>query len=393
MPPEKESRPSRNLRPLRLSQSSGRIWAGLLCAATLWAQADQASEKLRQAREFVIAGKPEQAIPMYQELVRAAPNSPELLMDLCIAEFKAKRYRDAIEHAQAALRLQPDLPSANLFLGASYVELGESAAAIPPLNQVLGGQPNERNARLMLAQALSGAKRYEEAAQQFRKLSELIPDNPKVWYGLGQTYDRLSQRAPAEREQFRVLAGQAYDRLMRLPRSSEAYAHAAELRAEGGEWAEAARQWREALKLAPDDGRVRTGLVWALYRSRDYEAALALIEGTRKGDPDSAELNFLSGACWLNLEEPQKSIPYLEKAIDADSHLLPAQAALGQALLQTGRAKDAIPHLRAALSIDEDGSGHYQLFRAYEIAGQGEAARQALSDYKEFTKRLRLANP
>ena len=393
MPPEKESRPSRNLRPLRLSQSSGRIWAGLLCAATLWAQADQALEKSRQARELVIAGKPEDAIPIYQELVRAAPNSPELLMDLCIAEFKAKRYRDAIDQAQAALRLQPDLPSANLFLGASYVELGESAAAIPPLNQVLGAQPNERNARLMLAQALLGAKRYEEAAQQFRKLSELIPDNPKVWYGLGQIYDRLSQRAPAGREQFRVLAGQAYDRLMRLPRSSEAYAHAAELRAEGGEWAEAARQWREALKLAPDDGRVRTGLVWALYRSRDYEAALALIEGTRKGDPDSAELNFLSGACWLNLEEPQKSIPYLEKAIDADSHLLPAQAALGQALLQTGRAKDAIPHLRAALSIDEDGSGHYQLFRAYEIAGQGEAARQALSDYKEFTKRLRLANP
>jgi tetratricopeptide (TPR) repeat protein len=393
MPPEKDSHASRSPRLLRLSQSSGWIGAGLLCAATLWAQADQASEKLRQAREFVIAGKPEQAIPIYQELVRAAPNSPELLMDLCIAEFKAKRYRDAIDHAQAALRLQPDLPSANLFLGASYVELGESAAAIPPLNQVLGAQPNERNARLMLAQALSGAKRYEEAAQQFRKLSELIPDNPKVWYGLGQTYDRLSQRTPAEREQFRVLAGQAYDRLMRLPRSSEAYAHAAELRAEGGEWAEAARQWREALKLAPDDGRVRTGLVWALYRSRDYEAALALIDGTRKGDPDSAELNFLSGACWLNLEEPQKSIPYLEKAIDADSHLLPAQAALGQALLQTGRAKDAIPHLKAALSIDEDGSGHYQLFRAYEIAGQGEAARQALSDYEEFTKRLRLANP
>jgi len=341
----------------------------------------------------VIAGKPEQAIPIYQELVGAVPNNPELLTDLCIAEFKAKRYRDAIGHAQAALRLRPDLLSANLFLGASYVELGESAAAIPSLNKVLGAQPNERNARLMLAQALSGAKRYKEAAQQFGKLSELVPDNPKVWYGLGQTYDRLSQRTRGEREKYRELAQQAYDRLMRLPRSSEAYVHAAELRAESGEWAEAARQWREALKLAPDDGRIRTGLVWALYRSRDYEAALALIEGMRKGDADSAELNFLSGASWLNLEEPEKSIPYLEKAVGADSHSLPAQGALGQALLKTGRAKDAIPHLKAALPIDEDGSGHFQLFRAYKIAGQGEAAKQALSDYEGFTKRLRLANP
>ena len=393
MPSEKGFPASRSPRLLRLSQSSGWICAGLLCAGTLWAQADQASEKLRQAREFVIAGKPEQAIPIYQELVGAVPNNPELLTDLCIAEFKAKRYRDAIGHAQAALRLRPDLLSANLFLGASYVGLDESAAAIPPLNKVLRTQPNDHNARLMLAQALSGAKRYKEAAQQFGKLSELVPDNPKVWYGLGQTYDRLSQRTRGEREKYRELAQQAYDRLMRLPRSSEAYVHAAELRAESGEWAEAARQWREALKLAPDDGRIRTGLVWALYRSRDYEAALALIEGMRKGDADSAELNFLSGASWLNLEEPEKSIPYLEKAVGADSHSLPAQGALGQALLKTGRAKDAIPHLKAALPIDEDGSGHFQLFRAYKIAGQGEAARQALSDYKEFTKRLRLANP
>jgi len=367
----------------------------LLSAATLCAQSVPSSEQLRRARELLVAGKPEDAIPIYQELVRTVPNNPELLTNLCIAEFKAKRYRDATEQEQAALRLEPDLPSANLFLGASYVELGESAAAIPPLNKVLGTQPNDRNARLMLAQALSGAKRYEEAAEQFRKLSELVPDNPRVWYGLGQTYDRLSQspRAPGEREKYRELAQQAYDRLMRLPRSSEAYVHAAELRAESGEWAEAARQWREALKLAPDDWRIRTGLVWALYRSRDYRAALALIDGMRKGDPDSAELNFLSGACWLNLEEPEKSIPYLEKAIGADSHLLPAHAALGQALLETGRAKDAIPHLQAALPIDEDGSRRFQLFRAYVIAGQGESARQALSDYKEFTKRLRLANP
>ncbi len=393
MPPEEDSRTSGSPRPLRLDRSSARICAGLLFATTLWAQADRASDELRKARELVIAGKPEEAIPIYQELVRALPNNPELLMNLCIAEFKARRYKEAIEQAEAALSLQPDLASANLFLGASYVELAENAAAIRPLNKVLAVQPNERNARLMLARALLGVQRYKEAAEQFRNLSELIPDNPKVWYGLGKCYDGLSQRAPGERERNRELARHAYDRLMQLPRSPEAYAHTAELRAESGEWVEAAKQWREALQLAPDDWRTRTGLAWALYRSRDYEAALALIDGMRKGNVDSAELNFLSGACWLNLEQPEKGIPYLEKAIGADGHLLPAHAALGHALLQMGKAKDAIPHLKAALSIDEDGSGHFQLFRAYEIAGQAEAAKQALTDYREFTTRLRLSNP
>jgi len=340
----------------------------------------------------MIAGKPEEAIPIYQELVRAAPNKPELLMDLCIAEFKAKRYKDAIQQAEAALKLQPDLPSASLFLGASYVELGENAAAIQPLKKVLDAQPNERNARITLAQALLGAQRYEEAAEQFQELSKLVPDNPKVWYGLGQCYDNLFRQAPDQRENYREQARQAYDRLMQLPRSRESCIHTAELRAESGEWVDAAKQWREALKLAPDDGRMRTGLVWALYRSRDYEAALELIDAMRNYNGDSAELNFLSGACWLNLQQPEKSIPYLEKAIEADRHLLPAHAGLGQALLQTGKAMEAIPHLQAGLSIDEDGSGHFQLFRAYEITRETEAAKQALSDYKEFTKRLRLSN-
>src|SRR5712692_3585671 len=89
--PEKDSCASRRPRQIRLARSSGWICAGLIVAATLWAQTGPPSEQLRRARELVIAGKPEEAIPIYQELVRAAPNSPELLMDLCITEFKAKR--------------------------------------------------------------------------------------------------------------------------------------------------------------------------------------------------------------------------------------------------------------------------------------------------------------
>src|SRR5205823_9381491 len=358
----------------------------LLWAATLCGQAGPPSERLHRARELVIAGKPEEAIPLYQELVRTFPANPEILMNLCIAEFMAKRYGDSIRDAEAALRLKPDLTNANLFLGASYAELGENDAAIQPLNRVLDVQPNDRNARLMLAQALLGTQRYEGAAEQFRKLSDLLPANSKVWYGLGQSYDGLSRHAPAEAAKYREFAQQAYGRLMQLPPSREAFVHAAELNAESGEWVEAARHWREAMKLAPGDRRVRTSLAQALYRSRDYESALALADRMRNEQPDSPELNFLTGACWLNLEQPARSIPYLEKAVSVDRQFLPAQAGLGQALLKTGKAKEAIPHLQAALSIDEDGSDHFQLFRAYTIAGEAAAAKQALSEYEQFSK-------
>jgi tetratricopeptide (TPR) repeat protein len=377
-------------RPTRLSWLgiiSRQIFMVLLCASTIWAQAGPASEPLRRARDLIIAGKPEQAIPIYLELVRKFPNSMAVRIDLCVAQYESRHYRDAAEAAKAALRLQPALPSANLFLGASYLQLGEFASAIPPLRRALEARPSDRNARLSLAEALSGSGQYEQAAQQFQKLSEILPDNPKVWYGLGHCYSKLSEQTPEQSAHYGQLAQQAYNRLDQLPPSTESRIHAAELLDRSSEWMEAAKQWRNALELAPHDNRARAGLAWALFRARDYEAALKVIEGMRKDGFDSAVVDFLTGGCWLNLEQPEKSIPYLQKAVAADSHFLPAKAALGQVLLQTGKAREAIPFLRAALSVDEDGTTHFQLYRAYSMTGQTEAAKQALADYEEFKKR------
>lgn len=372
----------------RMATICWRICAVLLCAATLCAQMAPSSEPLRRARDLVVAGKPEQAVPIYQELVRKFPSNPGFRVDLCVAQYKARHYRESAEEAKAALRLRPGLPSANLFLGASYLQLGEFASAIPPLQKALEAQPTDRNARLSLAEAFSGARQYEKAAPQFQKLAEIIPTSPEVWYGLGHCYDKLSEQAPAQSEHYRELAQQAYNRLDQLPPSTESRIHAAELLDITSEWVEAAKQWRRALELAPHDNRARGGLAWALFRARDYKPALKVIESMRKDGFDSAVVNFLTGGCWLNLEQPEKSIPYLEKAIAADSHFLPAKAALGQALLRTGKARESIPFLRAALSVDEDGTTHFQLYRAYSIAGQAAAAKQALSDYEEFKKRL-----
>src|SRR5690349_536977 len=92
----------------------------LLAAAAAYAQPGELVQKARQARDLVLAGKPEEAIPIFLELARAAPGDAAILANLSIAEFKAKRFRDAAGHAEAALKLQPDSLAANLFLGSSY---------------------------------------------------------------------------------------------------------------------------------------------------------------------------------------------------------------------------------------------------------------------------------
>jgi len=141
------------------------------------------------------AGRFQEAIPVYQDLVRALPNNPGLLMNLGLAQHMAGQDRQAVQQFEAVLKLDPNHLPAFLFLGAARLELGEPARALPPLQKVVTAQPANKEARQMLADALLATQRFEQAAEQLRRLAQLDPDNPKSWHGLGRCYEALSGRA------------------------------------------------------------------------------------------------------------------------------------------------------------------------------------------------------
>jgi predicted Zn-dependent protease len=451
------------------------ILAGCL-VLQVYGQEVDLSREAHKAGELVKAGKPHEAIPIYLRLVQSAPNRPEFLIDLCVAEFKAKQYEDAIRHASAALKLNPNLPAANLFLGASHLALGEPTNALAPLEKVLAITPADRNARLMLAEALSGSARHEEAINQFRSAAEVLPSSPRVWYGLGQVYDALAKQACqevetkfpdsayswaligdsylrerrfesaygayrqslakgpaapgvyaglarvysetghpdwAEKEQRfesiaikagnnsgeptasylrcttdRKLADESYARLAQLAPSVESYLHAAKLLDASGRYREAVSEWRSGLQLDPENIPAQLGLAWSLYRLRDYESVLPMLAHLLEVQPQSAEINFLYGATLLNLEKPDAAILYLQAALKQNPQMHVAEAALGQALLRCGKPEQAIPYLQAALVEDSDGDTHFQLFRAFQLTGKADLAKQALADYQQFRTSL-----
>jgi predicted Zn-dependent protease len=87
------------------------------------------------------------------------------------------------------------------------------------------------------------------------------------------------------------------------------------------------------------------------------------------------------------MEKPDQAIPYLEAAVRANSKLLPARASLGLSLIRLGRDSEAIPHLIAAREVDEDGSIHFQLARAYQRAGDADSSKQMMAEYNRIQQR------
>src|SRR2546423_709956 len=151
--------------------------------------------KSQRAKEFMAQGKFADAVPLYRDLNVAVPNNPGLLLNLGMALHMAGDQRKSIPPLEAAVKLDPQLAPAWLFLATARLQLGQTATAIDALKTILQLQPDHQQARELLANALLSVGRAIEAADQYQKLAELNPASPPAWYGLGRSYEFLSNRS------------------------------------------------------------------------------------------------------------------------------------------------------------------------------------------------------
>ncbi|MES1257559.1 MAG: tetratricopeptide repeat protein [Acidobacteriota bacterium] len=460
--------------------------------------ADDLAAKSERAKTLMAVGRFAEAVPIYKELVSAVPGNPGLLLNLGMAEHMAGNEKEAIPILEAVLKLQPRSMPALMSLGAARLALREPALAIGPLQKAVAAEPENPDARGMLADALNGAEQFDAAAGQYRKLTDLAPNDPRAWYGLGMTYQsvatsaferlqKLNGKSPfvaaliadtrVQRRQYRsafyfysealkqlpgthgihaalaevyrktghsdwaaaedakesalapadcaahgaecqFLAGhdlqaaalprtaapspealywrakaanelalQSLVRLGQLPPSMELHQLRAEIARDQNQHLESVKEWRAALELAPGNPRLRHELAVSYFLAADYKMALAETEKVLREDPRSPEMNFTAGDSWLRLEEPEKAVPYLRAALAADPKMRAADASLGLSLSRLGKFAEAIPHLERAQELDDDGSLHYQLARAYQAAGNAVRAQAAMAQYQELQKR------
>src|SRR5262245_26285604 len=97
--------------------------------ATLYAQSGELRAKLDRGKELMAAGKFEEAIPIYRDLVQALPNNPGPILNLGLALHMAGHEREAVTQFQAVLKLDPAHLPASLLLGRAYLSLGTPAKA------------------------------------------------------------------------------------------------------------------------------------------------------------------------------------------------------------------------------------------------------------------------
>jgi len=135
------------------------------------------------------------AAEKYERLTKLQPHDANTLNNLGVTYHFLERWQDAVETLRKAVRLSPNLQSANLILGIDLVRVGSAAEAIPHLEVVLRGQPDQRDALLALASANMSLNRFEMAAEIYYRLTSISKDDSAGWYGLGLCFEHIAEAA------------------------------------------------------------------------------------------------------------------------------------------------------------------------------------------------------
>ena len=389
-------------------------------------QPSLAQAKLLTGVAYLKLGEPAHAIAPLSDAVKAGPTDPIARLELADALLSTGRFEDAARHFGKLTELDSRDARGWQGLGLSYLGLGrrafealekvapDSAYVLALLANSRAQQRQDRSAFALYKQALTQdaglrgvhaglAEIYRRAghadwagveeereralpaldcsivsaecaflAGRYEQVIAVVGDSLQTLYWKARSYS--------------ALALAALSRLAQLPPSPQIHELMAEALRVQGQHGEAAKELREALQVEPGNSRLTTRLAGELWRNRDFDAAAPLLEKLVAANPKSAELNFQMGDLLLQQEQPEKALPWLKSAVKFNPRLLPARAALARCYMRLDRAAEAIEHFEAALPIDDDGSLHFQLARAYEHVGAAVKAKQVLRQFEAISQ-------
>jgi tetratricopeptide (TPR) repeat protein len=370
------------------------------------------------------AGRLREARTLLEELMQRAPAAGEPRRALAVVFKVEQQPLAALDHARAAVRLEPENERARLLLAELLEETGQPGEATQALEDAVGAVPGSGAAQYRLGVLRQAQARLPEALAAWRESARIGPV-------VGQDHQHfLIGSAAVNQADFEhaVLAYTA--RIDANPNSAEAHRQLGELYFLQGRDLEALAEHSIAAFLSPASGRAHAGRGHALLRLGRHGPAVAAFERAVALGADQAEVRYGLGTALVRsgraddgrkqLELSQQlradglargqrefeieslrrrataaraagrhadAVPLLEEMLRLDPSATRAHRELGLALQAAGRAADAAPHLAAAQRADPTADGARALAEAYATAGDLASSRAAADEYQVLAAR------
>jgi TolB-like protein/Tfp pilus assembly protein PilF len=260
----------------------------------------------------------------------------------------------AIEHLQAAVRLDPNYARAHSSLGRAYLELSDyglmntsegNALARAAASRALDIVPDSSEALAVLgrAEALDGNR--QEAKNLLEKAIEIAPNDTTAL-----TYYASSQRGASRPDD----AIATYRKIIAMdPLNETAYTFLADLFADLRRFDEAAATFARLREIAPLSANARVFEALSQSVQGNLATALQMTKDAHALDPDDADILGEVGRYYLALDMPAEARRWFDRAIEVDSRNWIARS--GPLFLNYYLQENSEENFRLALELLQDG--------------------------------------
>ncbi len=262
-------------------------------------------------------------------------------------------YRNAAEHFQAALAIDPKFSQALVYLGRAQSALYENDKAVASLSAAVELDPDYQEARASYAAVLLDSGNLDEAIRQLNVVTRREPDRGWAWYLQSQAYARKDDFADGKTS--------AENAIRLTPKNAEAHFWLAECLRMLKQPVEAEREYNQYLAMSNFD----TGKAGQLnYYLAGYLFGMGKRSHATQGDIWK-ELQGLANFGLCNTERQQKrydeAIAHCQKALTYLPNDVGANYRLGEIYSekfnqqnQLGFLAAAKEHFNAAISGNPD---------------------------------------
>ncbi|MBN1207479.1 MAG: zinc-ribbon domain-containing protein [Myxococcaceae bacterium] len=286
----------------------------------------------------------------------------------------------AEEHYQRALKADPNLFEANLYLGRFYLRLRRNVDARAQLDDAAKKAPDTAGVHAGLGELALTENKVELAKQEFERAAELDPSLAEAYLGLSRVAllngDLEKARASANKaleldphllKDGRLQRGTVLWRLGQLdeavvelekakeedPRSVTIPITLGAVLYEKGDLAGAEKNLSLALTREPSNHEALFYLAVVKAKRSEYTGAIEQMRLAVEKAPQRADYRFALGDIYRKDERFAEAIEEWKKTIELDPKNADAYEALGRVYLETGaKVEEAISVLESALAVD-----------------------------------------
>jgi tetratricopeptide (TPR) repeat protein len=240
-------------------------------------------------------------------------------------------FSEALKEAEPG---SPDVQRLTILLGMSHYGLAQYKEAVPFLHEAAQRDTQNLPLRLALAHSCLWSKQYQCVMDVYKEILTLDSESAEAY----------------------MIAGEALD----------------EMKDNGG----STKMFRAAAAANPKEPNVHFGLGYLLWTQKIYPEAAKEFEAELANDPNHVQAMMYLGDTWIQLNQPEKARPLLERTVKLDPSQSLAHLDLGIIYSDAGQNEDALRELTLAEKLKpEEVNVHWRLGRLYRTMGKKEEAK------------------